>query len=219
MFHVEHKELDIENLFVEGAKSVFCPLSQKTIQPFLIYLHELIKWNERVNLTGLNNQQDMIIELFVDSLACGMALGPKKNEHIIDIGSGGGFPGIPLKIVFPDLQVTLVEPRLKKTAFLHHIIGTLGLKDIKVVTGTAQKITKNMEFISNFDRVFARAIKTESVLPDCRNLLAKSGRVVLCKAKNLGECEKNWGVQLDEEISYELPRNHGNRVLTILKPV
>ena len=76
----------------------------------------------------------MVIELFVDSLACGLALSHEKNESIIDIGSGAGFPGIPLKIAYPDLEVTLLEPRLKKTAFLHHIIGTLNLKNIQVIS-------------------------------------------------------------------------------------
>ena len=216
---MEHKELTVENVLVEGAKSVSCPLSEKTIQAFLIYLNELIKWNERINLTGLNKKQDMVIELFVDSLACGMTLGPQKNENIIDIGSGGGFPGIPLKIVYPELKVTLVEPRLKKTAFLHHIIGTLRLKDIKVVSSTVEEISKDSDFQLIYDRIFARAIKTESVLPDGRVLLGHSGKIVLSKAQKLEKCEKNWGVKIDEEMSYELPMNHGKRVLTILKPI
>ena len=113
MFHVEHGN-NLEKELYEGGKVVGCPLDFKSIEIFLSYLKELSNWNERINLTGLNKEIDMIIELFVDSLACGLALNPGKNESILDIGSGAGFPGIPLKIAYPDLEVALVEPRLKK---------------------------------------------------------------------------------------------------------
>ena len=98
MFHVEHV-VSLEELLYEGGKAVFCPLPRKSIKSFLSYLKELSDWNARVNLTGLKTVFDIVNELFVDSLACGLALSHKKNESIIDIGSGAGFPGIPLKIV------------------------------------------------------------------------------------------------------------------------
>ena len=209
----------MEDLLVEGAKSVNCPISQKTVRPFLIYLNELCKWNERTNLTGLNDQREIVVELFVDSLACGMALGPQKNDFIMDVGTGGGFPGIPLKIAFPDLHVTLVEPRLKKTAFLHHIIGLLGLDDIKVITRSVQEISKKLDFQSRYDNIFARAIKPDIILPNCRPLLKRSGRVVLCRSQVLEGCKEKWGMEIGKQLEYELPMNRGKRVLSLLQPI
>ena len=218
MFHVELGE-KLEKEIFDGGKAVFCPLNSESIKSFLSYLTELSNWNERVNLTGLKKEIEIIIELFVDSLACGLALNPEKNESIVDIGSGAGVPGIPLKIAYPDLEVTLLEPKLKKTAFLHHIIGTLNLKNIHVISRTVQDLFHDHSFNLAYDKVIARAIKPESIFPEARSLLRGSGKVVLCRSKTLSSCHENWGMRVEQEIDYELPRGYGKRVLSILKPL
>jgi 16S rRNA (guanine527-N7)-methyltransferase len=218
MFHVEHG-VRLDKLLYEGGKAVSCPLTGKSIKTFLCYLKELSNWNERVNLTGLKEEFDIVIELFVDSLACGLALSHKKNESIIDIGSGAGFPGIPLKIAYPELDITLLEPRLKKTAFLHHIIGTLSLENIRVISCSIQDLNHDSSFNLVYDKVIARAIKPESIFPEARSLLRGSGRAVLFRSKRLGSCEENWGMKVEEEIDYELPSGYGKRVLSILSPL
>jgi len=215
---VEHG-VSLEELLYEGGKAVSCPLSSESIRTFLFFLRELSDWNERVNLTGLNDESDIVIELFVDSLACGMALSPEKNESIIDIGSGAGFPGIPLKIAYPELEVTLLEPRLKKTAFLHHIIGTLSLQNIRVLSRSVQDLFQDNSFNLVYDKVIARAIKPDSIFPEAGSLLRDSGRAVLCRSKRLGSCEGSWKMSVEKEIDYELPSGYGKRVFSILKPV
>jgi 16S rRNA (guanine527-N7)-methyltransferase len=218
MFHVEHG-LSLEKLLYEGGKAVSCQLSPKSIKIFLFYLKELSDWNKRVNLTGLKEELEIVIELFVDSLACGLAISPEKNESIIDIGSGAGFPGIPLKIAYPELEVTLLEPRLKKTAFLHHIIGTLSLKNIHVISRSVQDLYRDGSFKLVYDKVIAKAIKPDSIFPEALSLLGSSGRAVLCRSKSLSSCEENWGMKVEREIDYELPNEYGRRVLSILKPL
>jgi len=218
MFHVEHG-VRLEKLLYEGGKAVSCPLTSKSIKIFLCYLKELSNWNERVNLTGLKKEFDIVIELFVDSLACGLVLSHEKNESIIDIGSGAGFPGIPLKIAYPELEITLLEPRLKKTAFLHHIIGTLNLQNIHVISRSVQDLYQDRSFNLVYDKVIARAIKPDSIFPEARSLLTGSGRAVLCRSKRLGSCEENWGMRIEKEIDYGLPKGYGKRVLSILNPL
>ena len=213
------QEVSLEELLYEGGKAVFCPLSRESIKTFLSFLRELTEWKEKVNLTGLKNEFDMVTELFVDSLACGLALSHEKNESIIDIGSGAGFPGIPLKIAYPELEITLLEPRLKKTAFLHHIIGTLHLKNIQVISRSVQDLYQDGSFNILYDKAIARAIKPDSIFPEARFLLRGSGRTVLCRSRRLGSCEETWGMKVEREIDYELPNEYGKRVLSILKPL
>ena len=218
MFHVEH-DREIKELLSRGANAVGCPLLTEQIEKLFIYFKELCSWNNRVNLTGLKKETDILVTLFIDSLACGLALNIEKNEKIIDIGSGAGFPGIPLKIAYPKLKIDLVEPRLKKTAFLHHIIGVLGLKHIKSLSRSVQDLAYDPSFTTVYDKVVSRAIKTESIFPVSCALINSSGKAVLCRSKKLGSNGFGFGMSLVEEIDYELPHGYGARVLSILKPL
>ena len=218
MFHVEH-DREIKEFLSQGAKAVGCSLLTEHIDKLFLYFKELCSWNQRVNLTGLKKETDIVVTLFIDSLACVLALNIEKNEKIIDIGSGAGFPGIPLKIAYPKLKVDLVEPRLKKTAFLHHIIGILGLENIKVISRSAQDLSHDPSFHMAYDKVVSRAIKAELIFPESCTLLNSSGRVVLCRSKVLGSTGIDYGMSLIEEIEYELPHGYGSRVLSILKPI
>lgn len=218
MFHVEHT-VSLERLLSDSAKAISCQLSDNSLKKFSRYLRELSIWNERVNLTGLTQEVDIVIELFVDSLACGRTLDLEKTESIIDIGSGAGIPGIPLKIAYPSIELTLLEPRLKKTAFLHHLIGTLNLENVQVISRSAQDLVHDRSFNLFYDKVLARAIKPESIFPPVRSLISESGRAVLCRAKPLISCKKDWGMRIVDEVHYELPHGYGKRVLSILEPL
>lgn len=218
MFHVEH-DIEIKEFLSRGAKAVGCPLLTEQIEKLFIYFKELCSWNNRVNLTGLKKETDIVVTLFIDSLACGLALNIEKNEKIIDIGSGAGFPGIPLKIAYPKLKIDLVEPRLKKTAFLHHIIGVLGLEHIKAFSRSAQDLSHDPSFTMAYDTVVSRAIKAESIFPVSCTFMNSSGKAVLCRSKGLGSTGLGFGMSLVKEIDYELPHGYGSRVLSVLKPM
>ena len=100
------------------------------MQQFLYYAEELLKWNTRINLTGLKTVQEVVVKHFLDSLAVWPRV--KDLDSLADIGTGAGFPGLPLKLVLPHLHLTLIEPTAKKTAFLHFVIAHLGLSDVEV---------------------------------------------------------------------------------------
>ena len=203
----------------QGASAVGCPLLPGQIEKLFIYFNELRSWSQKVNLTGLKKDTDILVTLFIDSLACGLALNFEKNEKIIDIGSGAGFPGIPLKIAYPNLTIDLVEPRFKKTAFLHHIIGVLGLENVKAHPRSAQDLSHEPIFNMEYDKVVSRAIKPESIFPVSCTFMNSSGTAVLCRSKKLGSAGTGLGMSLVKEIDYELPHGYGNRVLSVLKPM
>ena len=109
---------------------------------FMRYLAHLIEWNKTINLTTITNPNEIIIKHFVDSLGALIATSFPQNGMVLDIGSGGGFPGIPLKIVRPDIRLILVEPVKKKCSFLNSVIGLLKLHDVAAFDGTIEQYAK-----------------------------------------------------------------------------
>ena len=217
MFHVEHAK-NIEGLLVEGIKSIGLTLPVEAIEKFIVYFQELSRWNAKVNLTSLVNEEDIVVNLFIDSLALSLSCDLSHSRSVIDIGSGGGFPGIPIKIAFPQTNVTLVEPRIKKTAFLHHIIGMLSIDGVSVKAQTIQEYTQGPGIGSSYDLAVSKAIKPEDIFPAVRSVLHQKSRVCLYRSYSLGQSDSYYDMELEREVAYELPYGHGSRMLSILKP-
>jgi 16S rRNA (guanine527-N7)-methyltransferase len=125
-----------KDLLMEGAKAFGIHLDKKAIEAFDLYLKELLKWNQKINLTAIRSERGIVLKHFLDSLS----LHPHLPEHspILDMGSGAGFPSIPLKITRPNLEMTLIDSVRKKVDFQRHIIRTLGLKGIEAIHGRVQ---------------------------------------------------------------------------------
>lgn len=209
---------NIEDLLVDGAAHIGLMLSHEAVEKFIIYFHELSRWNAKVNLTSLTKEVDIVVSLFIDSLSISLAFDLEKAQSIIDIGSGGGFPGIPLKIAFPRTRLTLVEPKIKKAAFLHHIIGMLSLDAVCVKAQTIQEVANSNDLSRSYDLVVSKAIKPEDIFPAVLSVLHPEGRVCIYRSCSLGQSNSFFSMDLDREISYELPYGYGCRVLAILKP-
>src|SRR5689334_12482929 len=125
------------NLLATTAAAWGHPLSPAQLDQFDIYTAELRRWNEQVNLTAIDDQAGIVTRHFLDSLRCAQSWG-SAPQSLVDIGAGAGFPGLPLKILRPELQLTLVESIAKKAAFLRHIVGTLGLTDVEIMVARAE---------------------------------------------------------------------------------
>jgi len=165
-----------KNLIKEGAKAMAIDIDTLQIDQFAVHAAELIKWNQKTNLTAITNPKAIAIKHFLDSIAAARMI--PAGAAILDIGSGGGFPGIPLKVVKPSLAVTLVDAVRKKVSFLKHIIRTLALKNIEAHQIRAEALDKNR----GFDVVIARAFSNLSefvslALP----LLAEDGVMIALK--------------------------------------
>jgi len=218
LFHVEHY-CEIKQLLVSGSVSLCHTITKEEIDQFYLYFNELVLWNQRMNLTGLRSIKDIITTLFLDSLAGERIFSDGSGKYVLDVGSGGGFPGLPLKIVRPDIHLTLVEPTLKKVTFLRHIIGTLGLEGVDILPKRIQEMVGEKGLIGKFDYVISKALRVDSFLPFAQQFLHDCGKVVLYRSKSMDGCEHNYGMNVVREIHYELPFGFGRRMFVILEPI
>ena len=174
-------ETENKNLLTEGAKAYGIFLDEKAIEAFELYLRELVKWNQKINLTAIRTEKGIVLKHFLDSLSVLPHL--SGVSLLLDLGSGAGFPGIPLKIVQPSLRVTLVDSVRKKVDFQRHILRTLGLRGIEAVHGRAQDQEILGRMKSQFDMVVSRALSdTQTFLKLSAPFLKKGGRVLAMKA-------------------------------------
>jgi len=148
-------EAENKNLLVEGGKTFGIDLDEKTIDAFELYLKELVKWNQKINLTAIRSEKGIVLKHFLDSLSVSPHL--PQLASILDIGSGPGFPGIPLKIVEPNFAMTLIDSVRKKVDFQTHIIRMLGLKGIEAIHGRVQDKGILQSLGGRFDITLSRA--------------------------------------------------------------
>lgn len=162
---------------IEGARELGIELNGKQVKQFELYYQELVEWNKKFNLTAITDYSEVQVKHFLDSLTVVLALSKeelqKRDFNIIDIGSGAGFPGVPLKIVFPQPKLVLVESTGKKTIFLDHIIHKLELESIEVLNGRAEEIARSPLYREQFALVVSRAVASlpalaELALPFCQ---------------------------------------------------
>jgi len=159
-------------LLVEGANALGLTLTPLNLEAFQIYYQELVAWNERFNLTAITAYEEVQVRHFLDSLSSLLVI-ENLNIRVIDVGTGPGFPGLPLKILHPEMRLTLLESVGKKVRFLEHITRKLGLEGVEIIKGRAEKLGQDPSYREQFDLVLARAVAAlpallEYTLPFCR---------------------------------------------------
>ena len=171
---------------VQRLEKIDIHLNDTQVNLFKQYFFLIQEWNERINLTAITSEEDIIEKHFFDSLLMAKVL-PLDSQTLLDVGSGAGFPGIPLKIAFPNLQVTLLEPTNKRANFLNLAIEQLGLKKITVIADRAENLVKTKR--ESFDIVTARAVASLNILAElCIPLTKVNGFFLAMKgAKGLDE--------------------------------
>lgn len=215
MFHVEQTlfvDVLIEETSIFGIK-----LDSSQVSSLTSYYRELDRWNKKVNLSAIQDTREIAIKHFLDSLLYSRAMELRKNASLLDVGSGAGFPGLPLKILAPELRVILLEPNEKKTSFLRHVVGTLDLKNVSVVSKNLRDFSRAPEGPGQFSYIVTRAVEVVQILPFSTVLLEEQGHVILCLAKALDFDPGKYGFKISREFAYELPRGFGRRVLTALQ--
>ena len=153
-----------------------------------IYLDEIVEWNKKFNLTGLKTFDDIKSKLYDDSLNIAKAADLNQNTKVIDIGCGAGFPGIPLKIEYPNIELTLVDSVGKKIKFVQHVIDKLQLKDCVAVQARAEVLGRDSKFREKFDIAVSRAVADLSVLSEyCLPFVKVGGLFIAPKGPDIDE--------------------------------
>lgn len=175
----------METLLKELANKIEIDLTQKQISDFLKYKDLLIETNKYMNLTAIVEDKEVILKHFIDSLTINKYV--ENNSSLIDIGTGAGFPGIPVKIIRKELNVTLLDSLNKRLNFLNDVIKELELDDIKTVHGRAEDIAHMKEFREKFDYATARAVANLSTLSEFCLPFVKIGGYFICMKGTLTE--------------------------------
>ena len=159
---------------------------EKQLKQFYDYMNLLLEWNEKINLTAITEPKEIILKHFIDSLTISKYI--KDDATLADVGTGAGFPGIPLKIYRPDLKVTLVDSLNKRINFLNEVIFELDLKDINTVHSRIEDFGKDSKYRESFDYVTARAVANMAVLSEYLIPLSKvEGKCIYMKGSDIEE--------------------------------
>jgi len=188
-----------DELIKDGLIELGLVPSMDQINAFMTYLSELKKWNKTYNLTGLRKDEDIIIKHFIDSLLYLKAM-PDGKIKVADIGSGAGFPGIPIKIIRPEIEMYLIEPSVKKSTFLSHIIRQLQLKEIEVIEKTVEGIRVNQELSLSVDIAVTRALfSVKDFIKKASHIVKQGGILILNKGPKVRE-----EIKMLKNIKYEI---------------
>jgi 16S rRNA (guanine527-N7)-methyltransferase len=207
-----------KKLVEEGASNLNIQIDRKITDQFSIHATELIKWNRKINLTTITDPIEVAVKHFIDSIISVRVL--PENGRLLDIGSGGGFPGIPVKIMIPSLSVTLIDASRKKVSFLKQVIRNIKLVEIDARQVRVEDLAKEKTVKNCFDVIICRAFsRLNKIILQALPLLAKNGIIIAMKGK-LSESELEFAAKCDLSLTvekYKLPYLELERSLVILK--
>lgn len=216
---------NIRTQFTELLQKQGITLTLEQLEQFELYYQELVAWNEKMNLTGITEREQVYMKHFYDSLSLAFYQNMNEVKSMADIGSGAGFPGIPLKICFPHLKLTIIDSLSKRISFLQHVCNALKLSEVQLIHGRAEDIARQFIHRDAYDLVTARAVARLSLLNEfCLPFTRKDGIFAAMKgndpSEELNEAKhslKELRAQLDKVESFSLPVEESVRHIIIIR--
>ena len=210
--------------FQKDLEELHILLDDKQLCQFMSYYKLLVEWNQVMNLTAITDFEEVCKKHFIDSLSLVKAYDINAGISVMDIGTGAGFPGIPLKIAFPDLKITLLDSLNKRVSFLKNVIENLKLDNIEVLHGRAEDYAKKEEFREQYDLCVSRAVANLSTLSEyCIPYVKAGGHFISYKSEKLTEELKNadrainiLGGRIKEQVEFQIPNSHIYRNLLVI---
>ena len=219
------KKEEFKKVLYEKTKQIGIELKEEQLEKFYLYMNILLEWNEKINLTAITNEEEIILKHFVDSLTINKYI--EEGKSIIDVGTGAGFPGIPIKILREDLKVTLLDSLNKRINFLNEVIEKLDLKNIECIHGRAEEFGKNKNYREKYDFATSRAVANMSTLSEYLIPFVKVGGKVLAMKGDKAEEEleeakkaiKLLGGKVENIDNFYLPDSDIKRNIIIIKKI
>ncbi|GGF95278.1 ribosomal RNA small subunit methyltransferase G [Paenibacillus albidus] len=212
-------------LFIARLQDKGIKLDPEQLEQFELYFRDLVSWNEKMNLTGITERDQVYTKHFYDSISLAFFTDINEVKSLADIGSGAGFPGIPLKICFPHLKLTIVDSLSKRISFLQHVCTTLNLTNVELIHGRAEDIARQFKHRDAYDLVTARAVARLSLLNEfCLPFTRKDGIFAAMKgndpSEELSEAKKSFKelrAELERVESFSLPVEESSRHIVLIR--
>ena len=217
----------MEKLVQDASRLFNVNITGRQVISFHTYERELLEWNRKFNLTAIRDSESIRTKHFLDSLSCILAWKANPPSHLIDVGTGAGFPGIPLKILYPSLKLTLVESVGKKVSFCQHVVQMLGLEHVEVIQARAEDLGQDSAHRERYDWAVARAVANLNVLSEYLIPLVRVGGTMLAQKGESGPAEAQsaeaamhlLGGKLRQLIPVHLPGVADDRYLILVDKV
>lgn len=214
-----------KDALIQDLKVLDIVLSQLQLDQIEQYYEILLEWNEKMNLTAITEYADVMKKHFIDSISIVKACNIEKFHSVIDVGTGAGFPGLVLKIVFPDLHITLLDSLNKRIQFLNYLIQELGLLDVNTIHGRAEDYARMEQFREIYDLCVSRAVANLSTLSEyCIPFVKKGGMFISYKSEKAEEelpaashAISLLGGRLERKVGFTLPNSDIRRNFVIIK--
>ena len=215
------------DILERGCQLLNLSITEKQEEQFMQYYELLVEWNKVMNLTGITEFDEVMRKHFLDSLSIVKAIEKKDMLRVLDLGTGAGFPGIPLKIMFPEWDIVLLDSLNKRIKSLNEVIGQLGLQKISTIHGRAEDFARKEEYREKFDLVVSRAVANLSSLSEyCLPYVKQQGIFVSYKASDVEEEVREakkavtvLGGNLEKTVEFQLPDTDIDRTLLVIQKI